>query len=263
MQTWTLALIVQFWLVAPLLLWGLQRINKTLRPLPWIVLGAFLGCFMMRKAVAPATANDYDSWKHYFPTHLRFDELLGGVLVAWWVVYCKQSAARLVKSAWPLLVVLGIAAFVPVAVRNEEGPPFLIVWGYTLAGIGCMPLILVGWHFAHRAPRPVRWFSMVGVWSYSIYLWHQPAAQVLAYRLRGKVFAAMVRRHMDPWHSQFQYLMSAAIYFAIVLAIGVVTYYAIERPILWLRERWMKRGKAFERAAEKPAFVNTAAAATP
>jgi peptidoglycan/LPS O-acetylase OafA/YrhL len=265
MQTWTLALIVQFWLVAPLVLWALHRISKRLRPLPYLAVAAFVACFLMRKAAAPANANDYDAWKQYFPTHLRFDELLGGVLVAWWVVFCKEATARFVKSAWPVLVLLGIAAFVPVAVRAEEGPPFLIVWGYTLAGIGCMPLILVGWHFAHRAPQPVRWFSMVGVWSYSIYLWHQPSAQVIAYRLRGKIFGAMSRHHLDPWHSQFQYLMSAVIYFCIVLAIGLVTYYGLERPILWLREkrvtRWNAAGTASRASATS--LPRTAVHATP
>jgi peptidoglycan/LPS O-acetylase OafA/YrhL len=111
---------------------------------------------------------------------------------------------------------------------------------------------MVGWWFSqpradgsiHRAAWPVLCFAQIGVWSYSIYLWHQPTAQFVAPKVRARLFDWMVRRHMDPWHSPFQYLMSAMIYFSMALAIGAIMYYLVEKPMLWLRERLIMRTTA-------------------
>jgi peptidoglycan/LPS O-acetylase OafA/YrhL len=255
MQTWTLASLVHFYLLAPIVLLILSRLS--LRALPWLVACVFALCFWFRFRVAPANANDYDAWRQYFPTHLRLDEPLAGMLAAYWAIHFRPRLTRIIESAWPVLLITGIAAFLPVALRKEEGPPFLIIWGYTLAGIGCVPLILVGWHFGESRPRaaiaPVRWFSRIGLWSYSIYLWHQPSAQILARKVRDRLFAVMTRAHLDPWHSSLQYLFSAIVYFTIAISIGVAMYYLIERPTLLLRDRLVRRPRA----------TNDAAAVTP
>jgi len=98
-----------------------------------------------------------------------------------------------------------------------------------------------------RAPGPVRWFARIGLWSYSIYLWHQPSAQTLALKVRGRLFTRMDRAHLDPWHSPWQYFMSAAIYLTIAVGIGALAHYLIERPALKLRDRLL--GRAPRRAA--------------
>jgi peptidoglycan/LPS O-acetylase OafA/YrhL len=182
--------------------------------------------------------------------------MMAGVLAAYWVLHARPLVNR-VMAYWPLVLIAGIGAIAPVGLRREEGPRFLIVWGYTVAGIGCLALVMVAWWLAQRRENlaegkrsawPIRWFAQIGVWSYSIYLWHQPAAQFIAPKVRTKLFSFLIRRHFDPWHSQFQYLMSAIIFFAFAVGIGAVMYYLIERPSLILRERWLpRRGK--ERAA--------------
>jgi peptidoglycan/LPS O-acetylase OafA/YrhL len=117
--------------------------------------------------------------------------------------------------------------------------------------VGCVGLTLVGWWISQPrpdgtprrapAPAPVRWFACIGLWSYSIYLWHQPSAQILALKVRARVFARMDRAHLDPWHSPWQYFISAAIYLTIAVGIGAVAYYLIERPALKLRDRVLGR----------------------
>src|SRR5258706_3260644 len=125
MQTWTLVAIVHFYIVIPLLLLLLARTSraagKRIAALPWGVLAAFAACLWMRWQAAPANAEGYDSWKHYFPTHLRIDELLLGVLGAYWVVYARPQLNRAMRY-WPLILIASIGALLPVALRKEEGP---------------------------------------------------------------------------------------------------------------------------------------------
>jgi peptidoglycan/LPS O-acetylase OafA/YrhL len=253
MQTWTMASLVHFYLLIPWLLLLLVKIGGDkatgrIRSLPWVVLGIFAACLYMRWRARPINADAYDAWKNYFPTHLRLDELMAGVLAAYWVLHARPQVNRVMRH-WPVVLIVSLLALLPVAIRKEEGPPFLVIWGYTLGGLGCLGLVMVGWWFSqprvdgsiHRASWPVVCFAQVGVWSYSIYLWHQPMAQFVAPKVRARMFDWMVRRHMDPWHSQFQYLMSAVIYFSIALAIGAIMYYVVEKPSLWLRERLISR----------------------
>jgi peptidoglycan/LPS O-acetylase OafA/YrhL len=266
MQTWTLAAIIHFYIVIPFLLLLLARMSRAagerLAMLPWVVAAAFAGCLAMRWNAAPENGEAYDAWKHYFPTHLRIDEMLLGVLGAYWVVYTRPQLNRAMRY-WPLILIASLAALLPVALRKEEGPRFLIIWGYTLAGIGCMGLILVGWWFSEgradrsdvslaraRAPLPARWLAQVGVWSFSIYLWHQPAAQVLARKVRDTMFNRLTHMHYDPWRWRSQYLISAIIYFAIAISIGVVMYYLVEWPSLIVRERMLPSRRAGVKAIE-------------
>ena len=247
MQTWTLASLVQFYLLVPLLLLLLAGANcrkngGRIRALPWFVAGAFIACFAMRWHVAPANAGEYDSWRHYFPMHLRLDELMAGVLAAYWVIHARPQVDRLMRY-WPLILVASFGALLPVALRKEEGPPFLIIWGYMVAGLGCLGLVMVAWWLGQpcadgtvrRSSAPVRWFAQIGVWSYSIYLWHQPTAQYLAPKIRTKLFTRMDRMHLDPWHSPWQYLIEAIIYYTLAIGIGAAMYYLIEKPSLKLR----------------------------
>jgi peptidoglycan/LPS O-acetylase OafA/YrhL len=266
MQTWTLASLVHFYLIIPPVLLLLVRLGA-LRALPWLVAAVFAMCFTFRYRAAPLNADAYDAWRQYFPTHLRLDEPMAGVLAAYWVVYFRQPTQRVIGRLWPLLLLLGLAAWAPVAVRKEEGPRFLVIWGYTLAGVGCVPLALVAWYFSQPRPHetrrrviaPVRWFSYIGAWSYSIYLWHQPSAQFIAPKVRDVLFRAMVRAHLDPWHSRLQYLISATIYFTIAVGIGAVMYYLIERPTLLLRDRLIPRPTAADDGADAvPRFVEPA-----
>ena len=256
-QTWTLASLAQFYVVIPFVLLGLWRLggavsNGKIAALPWITALAFIACFAMRWYGAPADNNAYVASKHYFPTHLRLDELLAGVLAAHWVLHSPRRLARAMRF-WPVILIASLAAFLPVGLRKEESPPFLFIWGYTLAGIGSVGLILIAWWFGEGRYRgdttrgikpaslPVRWFAQIGVWSYSIYLWHQPTGQILALKLRNGLFNRMVRMHMDPWHWRLQYFIAAAIYFPIAIGLGVAMYYLVEKPSLKLRERLVPR----------------------
>ena len=249
MQTWTLASLMQFYLLIPLLLLLLASVGGgarggKIRALPWVVAGIFIACFAMRWRAAPANSRDYDAWRHYFPTHLRLDEPMAGVLAAYWVIHARPQVDRLMRY-WPLILIASLGALLPVALRKEEGPRFLIVWGYTLAGVGCLGLVMVAWWrgqpradgTVRRAPAPVRWFAQIGVWSYSIYLWHQPTVQNLAPKIRTRLFTRMDRMHLDPWHSPWQYLIEAILFFTMAVGFGAVMYYLIEKPFLRLRAR--------------------------
>ena len=256
MQTWTMVSIIHFYIILPPLLLLLSKLSgrkgaASVRALPWAVVAISIACFTMRWRAAPWRADDYDAWKNYFPTHLRFDEPMMGVLAAYWVIHARPLVNRVMRC-WPVVLLLSIGLLLPIALRTEEGPRFLLIWGYTAGALGCLGLVMIGWWLAQPradgsvrpAPLAVKCLAQVGLWSYSIYLWHQPLAPLLARKVRDKIFELMTRRHLDPWHSQFQYLASAIVYFSIVLAIGVSMYYLLERPTLLLREKLVPRRAA-------------------
>lgn len=239
-QTWTLVSIVHFYLIFPILLLislklGDGKNGGPIRSLPWIVLAIAIICFGFRYANAPATANQYDPWRNYFPTHLRIDEPMFGVLAAYFVVQFRAAVERAMRY-WLVILIASLSALLPTALRREEAPPFLVIWGYTLAALGCTGFVLLAWWAGQRklatvdrhVSLPVRFWAHVGIWSYSIYLWHQPLAQLMVMKARIRI---------KLWDSPLHFPIMVFVYLMFSIAIGAAMYYAIEKPALNFRKR--------------------------
>lgn len=243
MQTWTVASLVHFYVFIALLLGVLSIAGKSaMRALPWIVAVTFGVCLASRIHSAPIDTAHYDAWRSYFPTHLRLDEPMFGVLLAYWVINCRPQLDRFMRTAWPILVLAGLATMLPIALRTQEEPRFVFMWGYTLAAVGSGGLLLAAWWLENRrrvmaAPplfgRPIlKAFSYIGIWSYSIYLWHQPLCQYLGLKVRS-----VIGDHIVHWASPFFYPTVVAVYMAMSIGIGVIMYYSLERPLQRLRRK--------------------------
>jgi peptidoglycan/LPS O-acetylase OafA/YrhL len=244
MQTWTVASLIHFYVIIALLLGVLSMAGKNaLRALPWIVLLTFGACFALRLHSAPIDTKGYDAWKSYFPTHLRLDEPMFGVLLAYWVVNCRPQLERFMRVAWPMIVIAAIAMMLPIALRKKEEPRFVFVWGYTVAAVGGGALMLTAWYLENRRininARPIpgrpilKAISYIGIWSYSIYLWHQPLCQYLGLRVRN-----VIGTHIVKWASPFHYLAVVAVYLAMSIGLGAVMYYVLEKPLQSLRRKF-------------------------
>ena len=254
MQTWTVASLVHFYILVALLLTGLAAMGRrAMGAIPWISAGLFVACFFLRWQAAPIKASDYDAWKNYFPTHLRLDEPMFGVLLAYLVVHRREALERVMTRGWWMVALLSLAAFGPAAFRKDEGPRFLCIWGYTLASVGAGGLILCAWWLEQRRVARMmaqpevgrvgvlglvaRGFGWVGVWSYSIYLWHQPLIEHLAFRARQ-----FVGNHVVKWDSPLHYTAVVLMFIVMSVALGAVMYYLVELPFLILREQLMRGG---------------------
>ena len=121
-------------------------------------------CFLMRSRVGT---------EHFLnSTHLRFDELFAGVTLGWfWHFRCQHFNVK--RQKW--LVVIGLA----LASGAFYSPEFSY-WMYTigltanLLGFSC----LLVWALNTPALAKLKPLSAIGFYSYSIYLWHWPIAQM-------------------------------------------------------------------------------------
>jgi peptidoglycan/LPS O-acetylase OafA/YrhL len=260
LQTWQFASIVHFYIVFGLLVAVLSRVGGrgAMKSIPWLAVATLVVCFILRLHGAPPIEDGFDSYKHYFPTHLRIDEPMFGVLLAWLVVYHRDRLDSFMRRAWIAVLVVSGAALLPIALRKQEEPPFLLIWGYTAGAVFAGGFALTLWWLEERklvqtasggAVEPVSLIkrlgagvlgalALIGTWSYSIYLWHQP---ICTHWLEDKM-RRQIGTHVVSWSSPLYYPVAACAYIGAAIAIGAIMYYLLERPSTALRNRIM--GKA-------------------
>ncbi len=245
LQTWTLVSIIHFYVIAALLLAGLGMMGRRgMRLIPWITGAVAIACYVFRYRAAPIDENHYYCYLNYFPTHLRLDEPMFGLLLAYLTVYHPRGVDRFLSCSWPGILVVSSVLLLPIALRKEEFPPFILVWGYTTGALASGGFVLTLWWMEQRRradpearPMPgmirllIRGLALIGLWSYSIYLWHEPLTLFLQAKIHSRV------SHFVPWTSRFNYPATALAYFGVAIAIGGVMYYALELPSLILRRK--------------------------
>ncbi len=214
--TWSLAVEEQFYVVLPLLI-------AVARPrlLPWLLAGLIAVAPMLR---ALADARGLDGFV-LAPT--RMDSLLGGVLLACLLAdpFTRQwleQRARFLK--WMLAIFL-LGAGILTLERRSLG----VLDHAWLAGLYGMLIALVivergGW--LARLMR-ARWLSVLGVLSYSIYLFHQAVSGLL----HGAVF------QRPPTIDSFASAMLTLLALAVTLAIALATRRWIEAPAMAMGQR--------------------------
>jgi peptidoglycan/LPS O-acetylase OafA/YrhL len=173
----------------------------------------------------------FSPWTHVFRTHLRIDSLFAGVLLA------AVHRYRPEHFRWAFrdhrMIVAGIAAvcLTPVIVCDFES-----IWlgtvGFTLLFVACG--LVVGMAVAsdeqrgtaeHRASMFVRLMARLGRISYTVYLWH----------LLVLVFVELVLQRAGLGGT----LVELVVFVLASTVVGWLASWAIERPGLRLRERWI------------------------
>jgi peptidoglycan/LPS O-acetylase OafA/YrhL len=226
-HTWSLAVEEHFYALLPLALLALGPARY--RRLPWLFAACALACLSLRLLTA-ALAPSHRPWVHDWPTHLRIDSLLFGVVLAWAWTFSPAFVAAVSRRRW-LLPLLALLCFLPPLVLDLDASPFLYTWGFSLLWLGSGCLVL--WSRVCegspvlRSP-PARWLAWVGASSYSVYLWHMPFGQRLAEAL-GR------RLHLHP-HATFALFVLASV------LLGWLLTRLVERPALALRD-WVALGK--------------------
>lgn len=179
-HTWSLGVEEQFYLFVPLLCWALWRWLRGRIGLVLVILVVLSFALCLRLSVtAPAAAF------YLLPT--RAWELLAGILVAMTRPRLCHLVANPLQAALSLvgLVLLGIAVAAVPASARWPGP-------WTLVPVLGTALVLMFGATPSLARRtltlpPVR---LVGLVSYSSYLWHQPILSFLDYTGRAPVTPA-------------------------------------------------------------------------
>lgn len=167
--TWSLAIEEQFYLVWPLALIGLWKLDRTFGV-------ALRVCVLVAVASAGArvvVAQQAPFYRWYRDFFLRADGLLIGCILALAVYRAgRVPAARTAR----LMMVAGVAALAAVAVINEMGRPSVTVEAAQHSVVALATASVVAAVLAGVAPsvltHPV--LVWIGVRSYGLYLWHGP-----------------------------------------------------------------------------------------
>jgi peptidoglycan/LPS O-acetylase OafA/YrhL len=227
-HAWSLCVEEHFYLVFPLLAWWLTR-----RPSTWKCVGVCAGMVVLgvvlRSAVwlHDAAIDPPRNWfieDIYYPTWMRLDGLLAGVMLAALRVFREQAWARWqARSNAVLLGGLAVSCLAFWLFRERTGL-LANALGWPLLSFGFGLLVFAG---ADRRSLIGRWRVPGAGWlagvSYSLYLSHK-----IAFHLVQVTFGAAL---------QGQRALTFATYALAVLLLGAVLHYLVERPFLRLRER--------------------------
>lgn len=212
LHTWSLGVEEQFYLIVPLLLLAMFRWRRSWLPAVAVVSVAVL-----------FVAGAYVAWSRpaagFYLVPFRAWELGIGVLLA-------VVPLPLLRSRWwrETLAAAGLAAILGAALLYTEGTPFPGVTAL-LPTLGAAALIYAGTSGESAAGRllSVRPMVLVGLISYSLYLWHWPILVFLQFFL--------VRSDLAP--------VQAAAAVAVSFLAAAVSWRFIERP--FRRRTWLSR----------------------
>jgi peptidoglycan/LPS O-acetylase OafA/YrhL len=168
LHTWSLAVEEQFYLIYPLLAWGLWRFCSR-RVALGVLAGLTFGSLVwhLRSSVSAPTTAFYD-------TTTRAWELLAGAFLAGFIhsqpANDKEDHSRMDWIGWGGLLLVALAYVSPILGVSKEWRPILAAIG-TSAFLWAAPQ-RSGVHAVLGRPHLV----YVGLISYSLYLWHWPIA---------------------------------------------------------------------------------------
>lgn len=218
-HTWSLAVEEHFYLVLPLVLLGIYR-NKKVRPWMPHILG-FICLFVLAGrvwAVYGLHALD-PQWK----THARLDSLLFGVILSYVLYNHRTQFEKMLSYRWLLLLIF-LGGILSALYEGHSK----IMWGFGYTSnyifLGALLLLVYGYRGRLTNSWLYRAVAWVGVYSYSIYLWHLSVREPLA-RMTSHL-PVPIR-----WGSLVVSQYAAAI------VLGMLLTKAIEFPMLRLRDR--------------------------
>lgn len=227
-HTWSLAVEEHFYLLLLVLIVFL--VHKRLlddSKLFWsIFIFAAIACLLLRWQ--NYYLNPFSMDTHFFYTHLRLDSLFFGVALSHAYHFNRDQFTSFVSKnkVWlGAASVLCLSCLVLVPVETL----FMNTVGLTLIYVGFGLALIVIFKFEDKlvvASQPwqllfIKPFSLVGYYSYSIYLWHIP---ILAYVI-------------EPFLLPKNEIIAFLIYFFGCIATGIVASKIIEIPVLKFRDR--------------------------
>ncbi len=231
-QTWSLAVEEHFYLLLPLLLCFLIKRNEKnpFRGMPTLFMVIATTELMLRVVTTWHMTSPEFRIRYQFPTHLRLDGLMFGVLLGYYYHFEPAKIAELAKGKTGIAVTtLAVLLAALVAPMN----PLMHTFGFTflLLGFGFLVCKVVdaapaGWLRIILTP-----VSKLGYYSYSVYLWHGWACRLL------------------PRHNAEQYVLT----FIGAIVPGILMAHAIEIPFLSLRNRLFPTLQRNDRPSSLPA----------
>jgi peptidoglycan/LPS O-acetylase OafA/YrhL len=221
-HTWSLAVEEHFYLGLAILVF--IAIKSKVLPNQKLIISFLLilltSTFLMRLYVS--YPHRHEQSFSFVETHLRSDGIIIGVLISYLYHFTGfyDSFLKWKKPLFGIAIILILPGFI-----FRGGGYFMNTIGLTIVNLGFGIFTLLSLKYSHttnyfvlKLPvQFVRLLCFIGVHSYSIYLWHLMAADIVN------------KYNFDPLYSS-----TLSITFSIVL--GVVGSFIIEKPFLKLRD---------------------------
>jgi peptidoglycan/LPS O-acetylase OafA/YrhL len=247
-HTWSLAIEEHFYLLLPLLLIALARINKLnedpFRLLPWLYVGlasVLLGLRLLSGWIVSFDFVDVNTFchRHLFPSHLRLDSLFLGVVLAYAYHYHPAALKDWVLRRQAFLLGVAVMAVLPIFIWPLINTPYHYTVGFTLLAYGFAAILLLsvtkGYPAGGFFGPPVHWCAYIGAHSYSIYLWHLAV---------GMLATEAVLRWRAPWWVEPLAFLAGSI------LVGIIMAKLIELPMLKVRDRFFPSRSKLPAAAK-------------
>jgi peptidoglycan/LPS O-acetylase OafA/YrhL len=248
-HTWSLAVEEHFYLLLPMLLGAFSlgnaaAVRRWFLPVAVLVVCAIALLRCVHGILVPFT---YET--QMYPTHLRLDSLLMGVMLAHVATFFPGRFVKMQQHR-RYFIASGIALVLPMFWLDLDRSLFVQTAGFSLLYLGYAAILIgalgtvpgrgIGGRLLTSPPGKV--LSTIGLYSYGIYLWHID----LAVRPSVKL-AAKLQMHLSPTLTTVAALC-CCIFLACV--VGTVMTYLVERPALALRD-WLVPGDGQSKRSTK------------
>ncbi|MEW4568669.1 acyltransferase [Tautonia sp. JC769] len=216
---WSICVEEQFYLVVPLLIAWLGPRSRGLT-----VLGLMLAAIVARYALATSEANPL---LLRFNTIVHLDTLLAGVALAL-VSHRLPHLGRAGPWIGRAVVVLGVVVLLTVPLARggprSQALDYILIWAWAVALVAWAASARDPWTAILRRPTLVR----LGRISFGLYLFHEIALGIagwLGFALRSVPDVGALMALAAP---------------ALTVGLATLSYYALERPFLRLKDRWTR-----------------------
>lgn len=220
-HTWSLSVEEQFYFIWPALV---VLAGRTARPIAW------LGAIALTGAVCSSLARAllWDGSNSIPRLHFGSDTNANGLLVGCTIALAiaagwspKVPYAVAAAAAAGIAVLSGVLGLAPrFRLLGIYGLQFTFTWAWPITALLTCVILLYARHERVRALewRPLCWMGTI---SYGFYLWHMPAVDYLMPALSG-----------------LPRPVSIVLTFSASLAVSVLSYFTLERPLLRLKRRF-------------------------
>ena len=190
---------------------------------------------------------DFQYNTHFQRSHLRFDSLLFGVLLSYYFNFESERVSKWTSVYRKQLFFGSFLAILPCMILPNSNP-WVYTIGFSLAYMSFGALLLLTL-FDERGKLVVnkksgiaeRALAGMGVFSYSIYLWHVPIAMAFG----------QLNNWLEVQHVQPNPYGLFVVYLLVSIAFGSAISKLLELPLLRFRDRLVPRRTKLEIAANE------------
>ena len=228
-HTWSLAVEEHFYFLVGtfLFLCSRKKITDPFKTLGWFFFLIAIGCLILRLLnCLHYGIGVFVPQRHLFPTHLRVDSLMFGVLLSYLHHFHYLRFKQFIVSNKRKILILSCAFISPVFMFDLSTTPFIYTFGLTLNYLALGGFLMVFFYCVEIEQNKFNLLAKIGFNSYSIYLWHFPIIRWIMIPMTDFTGTSNV--------SLFALMM---LYFLFTICLGIWMAKLIEIPFLNYRDR--------------------------